>query len=243
MHRSIMSTRRFPGRVVATVFWLVLVSPGCHGMDPPENVIYHVNSFRVPCVGVAPMSCLQVQRGEEATGDWQYFYSSIDGFDFEPGYVYRLLVRETHLPREQVPADASSIRYELVEILSKMRDPRLAIHDIWVLVRIGNEPVDALRGEGPSQAPYIEFNVARGEYLGHDGCSDIQGSILALDSRRVRLGPPVPSSTPPDSCRENTLPARLSAALMNVSQWRRDGLDLTLLDDNDTALLVFRKTD
>jgi heat shock protein HslJ len=44
-----------------------------------------------------------------------FLYSQIDGFDYQPGYLYRLKVRETRLLPAQVPADTSSIRYELVE--------------------------------------------------------------------------------------------------------------------------------
>jgi hypothetical protein len=203
-------------------------------------VIYHVNSFRVPCVGVAPMSCLQVRRGDEATGDWQNFYASIDGFAYEPGYVYRLLVRETPLPRDQVPADASSIRYELVEVIDKARDPRLDLHDIWVLRRIEDAGIGDFDSASRPRQPYIEFNVTRGDYLGNDGCSEIRGPILILDASRVRLGPPEGS---PGPCGDGRLQARFHAALARASQWRRDGLELILLDDAGSAILGFRKAD
>jgi len=48
---------------------------------PANEVIYWVNSLKAPCVGVAPMQCLQVQTGEQLNSDgWQHFYSSIEGF-------------------------------------------------------------------------------------------------------------------------------------------------------------------
>ena len=79
-------------------------------------MILEVNSYRVPCVGVAPMSCLQVRRDDQPDGKWQNFYSEIRGFEYRPGYLYRLRIRETPLPPEQVPADASSIQFDLVEV-------------------------------------------------------------------------------------------------------------------------------
>jgi hypothetical protein len=114
--------------IITTVLGALICRAG-FSSSLSEEVIYHVNSYRVPCVGVAPMRCLQVQRGDPATREWQYFYSQIRGFDFQPGYRYRLLVRETRLPPEQVPADASSIRYELVEVLEMTADPRLSTED------------------------------------------------------------------------------------------------------------------
>jgi hypothetical protein len=101
----------------------LLVATSCKSSDSKvmeDSVTYWVNSARVPCVGVGPMECLQVRKSESA--DWQLFYSEIEGFDFEPGYVYRLRVREEILDPADVPADASSIRFVLLEVEEKKPD-------------------------------------------------------------------------------------------------------------------------
>lgn len=69
------------------------------------------------CTGVAPMKCLQIK--EKATDTWQNFYSSIEGFTYEPGFEYELKVRTEKL--ENVPADGSSVRYVLVKEVSKIQ--------------------------------------------------------------------------------------------------------------------------
>lgn len=69
------------------------------------------------CVGVGPMKCLQVKETESAP--WQNFYSKIEVFTYEPGYEYQLLVRTEK--RENVPADASTIKYILVKEVSKKK--------------------------------------------------------------------------------------------------------------------------
>lgn len=80
---------------------------------------YWVNSQRVPCTGVGQQSCLQVKKGNDPeAGKWQNFYASIEGFDYEPGYLYHLRVRESPRP-ERVPADASSVIYTLEEVIEK----------------------------------------------------------------------------------------------------------------------------
>ena len=74
----------------------------------------------VDCVGVMPQKCMQVKEGKALNNplsEWQYFYDEIDGFDFITGYEYRIKVKAHRLI--EVPADASSIRYELIEVLSK----------------------------------------------------------------------------------------------------------------------------
>jgi hypothetical protein len=60
-------------------------------------------------------------------GNWQQFYAPIQGFEYVPGYIYKLKVKETQPPAHQVPADKSSIAYELVEVLDKQADSRLRL--------------------------------------------------------------------------------------------------------------------
>ncbi|GAA5532171.1 META and DUF4377 domain-containing protein [Deinococcus aluminii] len=74
-----------------------------------------VAAQRVPCTGVAPMSCLRIQRDG---GPWELFYGQIEGFTFQPGVTQVIRVREEDRPAP-VPADASSKRYVLVEVVER----------------------------------------------------------------------------------------------------------------------------
>lgn len=77
----------------------------------------YVNNKLVDCVGVAPQKCMQVRTSPK--GEWTLFYSGIDGFDYEPGYKYKLKVNITKV--KNPPADASSLNYKLVKVLSKKK--------------------------------------------------------------------------------------------------------------------------
>ena len=80
-----------------------------------EIVTLDIGPKLVDCVGVFPQKCMLVrEKGEQ---DFTYFYDPIEGFDYEPGYNYKLRVRKT--PIENPPMDASSIQWTLVEQLSK----------------------------------------------------------------------------------------------------------------------------
>ncbi len=91
---------------------LVLMG-GCQG--EPEGELLEVAPYRTACIGVGPMSCLQVRRDDEE--NYSLFYSKIEGFEFESGYQYTLRVKVT--PVEDAPADASSERYTLLEVVEK----------------------------------------------------------------------------------------------------------------------------
>ena len=80
-----------------------------------EQLTMFVGPEQVDCVGVAPQTCLLIKFEPEA--EWQYFYDAIEGFEYEPGFEYELLVEKTDI--ENPPADASSIQYTLLEEVSK----------------------------------------------------------------------------------------------------------------------------
>lgn len=74
-----------------------------------------VHEARVDCEGEGPRKCLQVRESE--SDEWTFFYSTIEGFDYEEGTRYELRVSVEEVPNP--PADASSLRYVLVEIVSQ----------------------------------------------------------------------------------------------------------------------------
>ena len=69
------------------------------------------------CVGIAPQKCMMIKEFQDS--DWTYFYDNIKGFDFKAGYKYELEVKITE--KMDVPADASSLEYELISIVSQQK--------------------------------------------------------------------------------------------------------------------------
>lgn len=80
-----------------------------------RRVVMYVASELADCVGVVPMKCFRVRYAPD--DEWQLFYDEIIGFDFEPGFDYELSVEVTEVA--DPPADASSLRYELLDVLAK----------------------------------------------------------------------------------------------------------------------------
>ena len=80
-----------------------------------EVVRMWVEPDLVECTGVGPMECLQVAYTEG--GEPELFYDAIDGFTFTEGTRYVLDVEVTEVA--DPPADASSLAYRLVEVVSE----------------------------------------------------------------------------------------------------------------------------
>ena len=75
----------------------------------------YVDSKLVECVGVSIQQCMLVR--EDPNSDWEFFYGQIEGFEFQEGYEFKLEVQITKV--ENPPADASSLKYSLVDVLEK----------------------------------------------------------------------------------------------------------------------------
>ena len=86
---------------------------GCS--ESPDTTRLWIRPERVECEGVAPMMCLRVAESED--GNYQLFYDTIEGFDYQAGtsYVIDVSIIEVGNP----PADASSLQYTLVEIVEE----------------------------------------------------------------------------------------------------------------------------
>ena len=80
---------------------------GCGLIEPDSEVLtLFVGPERVECMGFNP------------EGNWEAFGDPIEGFDFEPGFFYELRVRRVSIA--DPPADASSYRWILLELVNKI---------------------------------------------------------------------------------------------------------------------------
>jgi hypothetical protein len=86
---------------------------------PTVTKTLFVAEAQADCQGEVPQKCLQVRDTESEP--YRNLYSSIEGFDYEPSYVYELRVEAT--PVANAPADGSAVRYRLLEVVSKRKAP------------------------------------------------------------------------------------------------------------------------
>ena len=109
------------------LFLLIAILTSCGATKQSQNVkekTMLINSSMVDCMGVAPMKCFQVKfldTKDNVKDSWQNMYTAIHGFNYEPGYIYKIKVKEEQLDKANLPQDASSIKYTLVSILSKKK--------------------------------------------------------------------------------------------------------------------------
>lgn len=98
----------------------ILLLTACQKDNTKPMTTKHIEvaPYLVDCTGVAPIKCMKIK--EQGQAEWEFFYGSIDGFTFEPGYNYQLEVNVTK-KSEPIPADASSLQWTLVKVINKQK--------------------------------------------------------------------------------------------------------------------------
>jgi heat shock protein HslJ len=155
-----------------------VVVAACGPVGGPAEKTVYVGPSQVDCVGVAPQKCLLIK--EKPGDDWTLYYDQIEGFDYEPGYEYELRIVEEEI--EDPPADASSIRWTLVEVVSKTRGLE---GTVWVLESYLNSE-DVLVGPMPDSRATANFQD--GQVGGNASCNSYFGSYELGDDGKLTVG-------------------------------------------------------
>jgi heat shock protein HslJ len=119
--------------------------------DSVERTIY-VGPLLVDCQGEGPQKCMLVK--EKPEDEYMLFYDQIDGFVYEEGYEYKLIVKEEQV--ENPPAGGSSLRYSLVSVEYKEPVP-IAGEGVEKTVFVAPELVDCT-GVAPQKCMLVKHN-------------------------------------------------------------------------------------
>jgi len=98
-------------KLILVLFGVVLFLGSCK--TNAQRIM--IASEQRDCMGVGPQQCLLIR--EDASQPWEFWYSDIEGFTYEPGFEYTLEVRKENV--DNPAADQSSVKYILVKEVSK----------------------------------------------------------------------------------------------------------------------------
>ncbi len=215
---------------------------------PPEaeEVTWIVGPELAECVGVGPQTCMQIKENPE--DEWQLFYDSIEGFEYEEGneYVIRVLVE----PVENPPADASSLSYTLIEVVAQEEvsgmetdtavSGETTLEDtLWSLTTL-------ITPNGTSGELFPETKItlqfAAADFNGNAGCNNYFGSYTKEGNALTigEIGSTQKLCLPEEvNSQESAYLSQLSA----IAQYLIEGEQLSLSDANGNILLTYAATE
>ncbi|MFK7050258.1 DUF4377 domain-containing protein [Flavobacterium columnare] len=104
-------------RLILSIFSLGLTLISCN-TNKDEKTVY-IGANTTPCnAGVMETECLQIKWSKNQK-EWDFFYNTIQGFKYEKGNEYELVIKEEKV--ENPPADGSNVKYTLIKEVSKKR--------------------------------------------------------------------------------------------------------------------------
>ena len=201
------------------VFAIVLFSFSC---SDSSNKIIYIADAPVDCVGVGPQKCLQIK--EEGNTDWTYFYDSIEGFDYDAGFFYKLKVEVTKI--ENPPADGSTLHYKLLEVLGKSKVPLNLDQGSWLVTRVKER-------DSFGRNPFIKIDLSHNEINGNTSCNRFSAKI-AVKNNKLEISE---LSSTEMLCKDMDVESAFLEALKSVSSYTLKEEKLQLLDENKKLLI------
>lgn len=240
-------------KAALTLFVAAALAGGCGSADTEDAAntkTLFVAHHLADCVGVGPMECMLVRDTPDA--EWTLFYGQIEGFDYEPGFDYQLTVRMEQV--EPPPADATSIRYILEEVVSRtpmssatgagadllIGEWKLASFSDGVLAAAGVDVTNALRALASKRGVTMAFTDT-GQVGGFSGCNQYSGTYTIEGGHSLSFGPLAGTRKmcPPPLMELETLTLESLEAVEGV--YVRDETTLELYGAGETLIATFHR--
>lgn len=185
------------------------------------------------CMGVAPQQCLQIKETVEAS--YNNFYGSIAGFNFEPNFFYKLKVAVQTLDPATLPADTSTKKYTLVNILEKtaLETIHNKLYDIWVVKNLNQKKISG-------KQLTIELNTSNFKFSGNDGCNNFTGSFTITGKEHITFGPLAKTKK---YCPDMDITTVFDKAIETTRSYNRKETRLYFYDKSGTEVMELLKVD
>lgn len=194
------------------------------------EIIIWVNSFKSDCDGNDMVNYFyQTQEGTyKPDGNWDCLYKNIEGFEFEPGYIYQLEVAQKIV--EGIPS------LFMTQIVSKKRDPDyFRIYDIWAATHMNSEALDV-----SATRPNIEVNLTTMKIIGKGMCNQYFGKIKRFTTSILQFGA---ISGTKMMCPEIKQEGLFLMALKETESYEIKSMTLRLFNSDHKEVLRFQKVD
>jgi heat shock protein HslJ len=144
----------------------------------------YVAPKRTDCTGVSDQQCYLIRYNP--TGNWILHYQDIQGFDYEPGFSYKIKVKKEKI--KNPPMDGSSLKYTLVDVVEKKDvTTDIALEDLvdkdWKLEYLKSNNIQY---GIENNVPTLKFSTD-GKVSGNGGCNNFFANFN-LYGRTLTIG-------------------------------------------------------
>lgn len=194
--------------------------------------VFWVSGIKTECsAGAGKAQCLNVYKGDILTNaTWENFYAPIENFEFKKGTFQKIKVKVTPLEKENMPADASSLKYTLLEHLEQQPDIRVLLQGNWMLHKLNDAEV--------TKKAQLTINLNKKQLSGNDSCNNFTTTIQNLTAQQITLGA---IASTRKMCKDMELATAFTNALGTIKTYQIKGSYLTFFNDEGKKILSFLK--
>lgn len=223
-------------KILPTFFAFVILQ-AC-GSTKSKNINYEtfwVNSYKTQCnAGTGKAQCLGVYKGNDPTNaNWKHFYAPIQGFKFKEGQLQKIRVKVEKLAPENIPADASCLKYTLLEVKEKKADLRYVLNGDWVLDKLNDKSID-----NSINKPTLAIDLSKQKVSGNNSCNDYVGAIEKVTAQKLILGN---IASTRKMCMDMNIATQFTIAANSVKTYHTKGNSLIFYNIDNKKVLSFTK--
>ena len=211
-----------------TVFTLLL-KMNISANDLP--IRFYVANHKASCTGLTSQMCYLMKNSPN--GIWQNYYNDIEGFNYEEGYEYEILVKKKVI--ENPPADGPAFVYKLVNVVKKTPTMVISLNYRKMLdqneyylkrIRVDNKLKNFTDGQNVYMTFILNDNIVRGM----DGCNSFSGNVI-INKDSISFSNFALSEM---YCQEVKVDKIFNQLIMKVNRYRISGSLLKLFNGKKT---------
>lgn len=205
---------------LCTLLFAITVNSNASAQGSKSLTTLFINAKQMPCNnGNATQLCYLTKTKLNAK-EWQLFSSPINNFNYQPGYLYKILVKTENITNP--PADASNLKYTCMKILKQTTVTKgLPISNQWIISQFhkpNGQPTTALK------IANITINQTEKTFFGNGGCNNIGGEVI-ISGNKIKFNKTRITLMACDYLKEE---AQFVAALKEVTNFKIIGCELFL---------------
>ncbi|WGH75138.1 META domain-containing protein [Tenacibaculum tangerinum] len=220
--------------LISAMFIIILLQ-SCGSTQKVNEETFWVSGLKTPCsAGAGKAMCLNVAKADNLEeANWENFYAPIEGFNFKEGQLQKIKVSVEKLNASEVPADASSLKYTLKEVLETQPDNRVYLSGGWTLSRLKGGPLNRM-----VVVPTMNIQLDKKLISGNGGCNNYTMAIKNSNNTTLSLGAPAMTKK---ACMNKNVEPQFGEALSEINSYKADESNLTFYNESGEEVLAFVK--
>lgn len=218
-----------------TAIMALVILQSCGSSKNITTETFWVSGTKSPCnAGAGKAMCMNISKEANLNdAQWQNFYAPIEGFTFEEGNYQKIEVTVEELDQATVPADGSSLKYTLNQVIETKKDETTLLNGNWLLVRLNTAKLNRM-----VSIPSMHINLSEKRISGNAGCNNYSAAIKNINPKHIHLSA---AAMTKKACINKNIETEFGQTLHTVKSYALNNSELLFYNETGAEVLAFVK--